>query len=250
MKIVTFNLRCMYKGDGINSFVHRAVLLADKIEDEKPDVVAFQEVKAPSLKILERLLPDYILVGQLRDADYGGEGLYTAIRKDTCQVLGFETIWLSPTPYVPGSRFENQSRFPRICLQAMVRHYESGQVIRLFNLHLDHISEEAKVLGMEAALSYAEEFKNKGNFPYVVLGDFNAHPDSNVVKLCLKKELSDVTADIPTSFHKFGEVASKIDYILMSGEISEKVKNVQAWTQEENGIYLSDHYPICAELNL
>ena len=41
MKIVTFNLRSRYKGDGINSFVHRAVLLCDKIEEERPDIIAF-----------------------------------------------------------------------------------------------------------------------------------------------------------------------------------------------------------------
>ncbi len=248
MKIVTFNLRSRYKGDGINSFVHRAVLIFDKIEEEKPDVIAFQEVKQPHLKILERLLTDYVFVGQFRDEKYAGEGLYTAVRKDTCQVLGFESVWLSPTPYLPGSRYENQSSCPRICLQTMVRSYESGEVIRVFNLHLDHISEEAKLSGMEAALSFTEEFKRKGNHPYIILGDFNACPDSEVIRMCLREELSDVTEKIPVSFHKFGDKAVKIDYIFMSREIAEKAKNVQVWADEENGIYLSDHYPICAEI--
>lgn len=248
MKIVTFNLRSRYKGDGINSFVHRAVLIFDKIEEERPDVIAFQEVKEPHLKVLERLLPDYVFVGQFRNENYEGEGLYTAVRKDSCHVLGFETIWLSPTPYLPGSRYENQSSCPRICLQTMVRSYANGEIIRIFNLHLDHISEEAKLCGMEAALSYAEAFKSKGNHPYVVLGDFNVCPDSEVIKMCLNRELFDVTEKIPVSFHKFGEKSAKIDYIFMSREIAEKAKNVQAWTEEENGIYLSDHYPICAEI--
>ena len=62
MKITTFNLRCVYRGDGINSFVHRAVPLCDKINEEKPDVIAFQEVTVDSLRILEKLLTEYILV--------------------------------------------------------------------------------------------------------------------------------------------------------------------------------------------
>ena len=205
-------------------------------------------MKVPHLKILERLLPDYVLVGQFRDENYGGEGLYTAVRKDTYQVLGFETIWLSPTPYLPGSRYENQSICPRICLQTMVRSCESGDVIRIFNLHLDHISEEAKLCGMEAALSYTEEFKSKGNHPYVILGDFNSYPNSEVIRLCLDRDLFDVTEKIPVSFHKFGTTTVKIDYIFMSREIAGKAKNVQVWAEEENGIYLSDHYPICAEI--
>lgn len=248
MKIVTFNLRSRYKGDGINSFVHRAVLIFEKIAEEQPDVIAFQEVKEPSLKILERLLSEYLFVGQFRSENYAGEGLYTAVKKDTCQVLGFESVWLSPTPYLPGSRYENQSSCPRICQQTMVRNLESGEIIRVFNLHLDHVSEEAKLRGMKATLDYTENFKSQGNHPYVILGDFNSYPDSAVVKMCLENALSDVSHKIPVSFHKFGEMASKIDYIFMSDKLAEKVKNVQAWIEEENGIYLSDHYPICAEI--
>ena len=52
MKIATINQRCVYKKDGNQSFIHRAVFLCDKIESEKPDVIGFQEVVASSLKAL------------------------------------------------------------------------------------------------------------------------------------------------------------------------------------------------------
>ena len=44
MKITTFNIRCKFDTDGINSFVHRAGFIFHKIQKEKPDVIAFQEV--------------------------------------------------------------------------------------------------------------------------------------------------------------------------------------------------------------
>ena len=44
MKIVTFNLDCCWDGaEGINSFIHRAGMIYERINAEKPDIIAFQE---------------------------------------------------------------------------------------------------------------------------------------------------------------------------------------------------------------
>ncbi len=248
MKIVTFNLRCLYNGDGVNSLMHRAFLIYDKVKEEKPDVVAFQEVREKSLEVLEKLfLDEYVFVGQLREENYSEEGLYTMVRRETCQVLGFETIWLSPTPYVVASRFENQSVCSRICTQTLVRHKESGKVMNFFNIHLDHISEEARVLGVKCAFEFIEEHTKKRNCPLVLLGDFNALPDSETIKLC-KEKFVEATEKVETTFHDFGKKAAKIDYIFVSEELKNEVKDVKIWDNCENGIYLSDHYPI--EVNL
>ena len=248
MKIATINQRCVYNKDGNQSFVHRGIILCDKIESEKPDVIGFQEVTPLSIKVLEKLLPEYLFVGQFRSKKYDGEGLFTAVRKETCDVLGFETIWLSPTPYVAGSRFENQSNCPRICVEAKIRHRESGKVFRLYNIHLDHISDEARVLGMEVAFNFIDSFKDGA--PIVVLGDFNAEPDSKTIEMCnARKDISDVTTHIPATFHGFGKCDTmKIDYIYLSKELADCVKNTVAWDDQVNGVSLSDHYPICTEL--
>lgn len=249
MKIATINQRCVYKKDGNQSFIHRGIFLCDKIKEEAPDVIGFQEITTGSLKVLEKLLPEYIFVGQFRSENYDGEGLFTAVRKDTCSLLGFETVWLSPTPYVPGSRYENQSHCPRICVEAKIRHNESGKVFRLYNLHLDHISDEARILGMEAAFKFVDSFKDGA--PIVILGDFNAKPDSKTIEMCnAQKDMRDVTKNIPVTFHGYGQQAIKIDYIYMSTELAEKVTSVEAWTDKSYDIWLSDHYPVCAELEL
>lgn len=257
MKIATINQRCVYKKDGNQSFIHRAVFLCDKIESEKPDVIGFQEVIASSLKVFEKLLPEYIFVGQLRGANYDGEGLYVAIRKETCDLLGFETVWLSPTPYVPGSRFENQSDCPRTCLEVKVRHRASGMVFRLYDIHLDHISDEARVLGIKATFEFIDSFKKDGA-PIVLLGDFNAFPNSKTIAICnAREDIREVTADIPYTFHCFGKYGGesdrpmeKIDYIYMSHELADKVTNVCAWEDKSYDIWLSDHFPVCAELDV
>ena len=84
MKIVTFNLRCWWaEEDEINNFLHRLGLISERIHQDLPDVIGFQEVGARQYVYLERLLPEYTLVGQLRNADFTGEGLYVAARKET-----------------------------------------------------------------------------------------------------------------------------------------------------------------------
>ena len=55
MKIVSFNLRCVWKGDGINAFIFRAGMIYDKIIREMPDVLAFQEMSVDHLKLLRRM---------------------------------------------------------------------------------------------------------------------------------------------------------------------------------------------------
>ena len=248
MTIVTINQRCVYNRDGIQSFVHRGIILCDKIESERPDVIGFQEVTPKSITVLERLLPDYTFVGQFRSENFDVEGLFIAVRKDTCDVLGFETVWLSPTPYVPGSRFENQSNCPRICVEAKIRHRESGKIFRVYDLHLDHVSDEARLLGIKSAFEFIDSFKDDA--PIVILGDFNAKPEENTMALCnSRSDIRDVTAHIPETFHGYGECEPmKIDYIYMSNELADKVKNTCIWDDQVNGIWLSDHYPVATEV--
>lgn len=253
MKVVTWNLRSVYIGDGINGFIHRAGMICKKILDEMPEVIAFQEVIEPTLPVMERMLPEYLFVGHFRNADYGGEGVFTAIRKDCVQLLGSEVIWISPTPYVAGSRFENQSPCPRVCLMTQLRCKETGKIFRVFNLHLDHESEEARVEGMKCVCNFIKEYNDKIEYPLFLLGDFNASPDSEVHKVCNNfGGLSELTGHIKNTFHNFGgDVGApfrKIDYIYVSDELKSEIKKTEAWEDVIEGIYLSDHYPICTEI--
>ena len=252
--IVSYNIRTVYDGrDGINNFIHRAGFVYDKIQAEIPDIIGFQEMKQQHKDMLDRLLAEYVIVGHLRNENYDGEGVYTAIRKDKYQILGFEMRWLSPTPFVPGSRFENQSVCPRTCLMTLVRHLETGKVFRVYNLHLDHISEEARVLGIKSAFEFIDELNSKYKLPYALLGDFNARPDSEVIRICNSRgDIRDVTSHIPVTYHQFGQKEEdvKIDYIYLSDELANNVTDVKIWDDEKNGIYLSDHYPVCANLSI
>ncbi|MBQ8357492.1 MAG: endonuclease/exonuclease/phosphatase family protein [Clostridia bacterium] len=251
MKIVSYNIRNQYAHDGINAFIHRAGAIYEKINAEKPDVIAFQEMTDKHLKLMETLFPEYTFVGLLRHKGYTGEGLYIAARRETFTILGFDTIFLSPTPYIPASRYEMQSPHPRICLETHLLHKETGKELRVFDLHLDHHRTEAQMLGMKDTLTYIDSFQAKRSLPFVLLGDFNVRPDSEEIALCnARPDMTDITAEIPSTFHGYGKCSAKIDYIYMSKDIAEQVTSVKIWDDEHAGIYLSDHYPVCAELEL
>ena len=54
MKIVTWNVRCPWKNDdGKNAFIHRAGFIYDKIMQEKPEIIGFQEVVDKSLELMK-----------------------------------------------------------------------------------------------------------------------------------------------------------------------------------------------------
>lgn len=251
IKIVTFNLRTWCE-DGNNHFMHRIGMIFKKIQEELPDIIAFQEVMPQQHIYLQRLLTEYTLVGQFRNADFLGEGIYVAVKKDSFQVLAYNTFWLSPMPYVPASRFEEQSMCPRICSVVRVRHIATGEIFRIFNLHLDHVGEEARVKGMQCILDELVTLNEVAEFPAVILGDFNAEPDSATIALCNHFDqypLTDVTGKFPYTFHGYDRWPhEKIDYIFLSEKLAKNVTEVRLWDDVHEGIYLSDHYPICAEI--
>ena len=254
VKIVTFNLRVRWDNDGINSFIHRVGLIYEKISEQQPDIVAFQEVKPRHLELLEKLMPEYLFVGHGGSESYGGEQVCTAVCRSACLLCGFEVFWLGPEPHVPGSRFEGQSKHPRTCLFAHIRHRESGRMLRVYNTHLDHQSSQAALRGMECVLKrIGEDAARVGDV--VLLGDFNEVPDGAALARCKAHQsprLLDMSEYIPYTYHGFGtkDAFLKIDYIFASEGLLDSVRRVETWEDQKNGIYLSDHYPICAVLDI
>ena len=87
--------------------------------------------------------------------------------------------------------------------------------------------------------------------PVVLCGDFNAWPDGEEIKVFDNfPGYTNATEGIGITFHGYMRTSHPecIDYIFLRGPISSS--HVEKWTDEENGVFLSDHYPVCAELTL
>ena len=248
IKIVTYNLRSVWKGDGINGFIHRAGMIFDKINKELPDIIAFQEAIPEHVNFLKTAFPMYHFTGHGRELGYDGEGVFTAILKETMMEVGNETVWISPTPYIIASKFEKQSACSRACHITQVRNRKNGNLYRIFNIHLDHEYEEARVEGIKCVLDFVDKKNSELKVPTVILGDFNAEPTHKPIAICnTHGEYTDITSHIPFTFHNYGREQTKIDYIYVDDTLKSRLQSVYIWDDVDNGIYLSDHYPICAE---
>ena len=221
-------------------------MIAKALSREEFDIIGFQEVLPHIHPWLHEHLEGYTVVGCGREGDRDGEGTPIAYKSDKFYLFSFDTFWLSPTPAVPGSRFlRDQSGCPRVCSVAVLIDKATHGIVRVYNTHLDHVGENARKKGMSVVLKrIAKDGKLFPDSHVVLMGDFNAYPDSPFLQNI--DGLTDVTAHIPVTFHAYNnpKAFGKIDYIYTDM----KAENVRILDDEREGVYLSDHYPVAAEL--
>ena len=249
MKLVTFNIRLDWNRDSENNFCFRKPLILKKIRQESPDIICFQEVLPHVAHWLKESLPEYYIVGCPRGADLQDEQACIAYRATRFNLLKLDSYWLSHTPNIPGSRYPEQSPCPRICTQVTLQDLATGKVFRLANTHLDHEGHKARILGAKQIIERmkAEDFFSGA--PAILVGDLNAEPDSIEIQYITNNfGLRNLAQDVGITYHGFHKVdmPAQIDYIFVTEEIS--CDTVEKWTDNVNGVYLSDHYPVCAEI--
>ena len=251
MKFVTFNIRCDFGQDGDNSFCYRQPLIVKKIAAEQPDILCFQEVLPHVAQWLKETLTDYVVVGCGRDVDLKGEQMTVAFKRDKFNLIEMRTFWLSETPYVPGSRYAEQSDCPRTCTEVVLFEHASGKVLRVVNTHLDRVGVGARVLGLRQILKHLENVVLFPEAATVLCGDFNAWPTGDEMKVFDEfSGYTNATDGIGITYHGYKRTShpEAIDYIFTKGPIA--FANVMKWEDEENGVFLSDQYPVYAELEL
>ncbi len=247
IKVMTFNLRVTAKSDGINCFPCRKERILTCLEKESPDLIGFQEAGDDARFFLREALSDrYVVLGCGRNGNYRGESCLIAYRKDSFELVNFSTRFLSDTPTVPGSRYENsdQSRCPRLFAHAELSG-EEGTVFHFINTHLDHKGVEARSLGMKQILAYARELSGT----VILTGDMNARPKEECILLAKEAGLCDTTEEISHTFHGFGAHTEgvKIDYIFTNAPF-EKGRRVEDLPVD--GVYISDHYPLTSSVEI
>jgi endonuclease/exonuclease/phosphatase family metal-dependent hydrolase len=255
LKIVTFNLRCVWEGDGINGFVDRGPGVVEKIRSVRPHVIGFQEGIERSVAYLRENLPEYEIVFNQRNADLCGEGMATAYLRGEITLLSSDFFWLSETPDEPGTSYKG-SGCPRLCQHALLRRESDGMLFRFYNTHLDFINDDIRFSSMKQILSFAAADHTRfAKTPVFLTGDMNALPNEESMKLAGSFEpfaMTDLTKDVGDTFHGYGdpEKLCKIDYVFADAETAKRPSSARRWTEEKNGVYLSDHYPVEVDIEL
>lgn len=247
MKFVTFNIRYDCGRDGRNNFKFRKPLILRKIRQEEPDIICFQEVLPHVALWLKQSLREYYIIGCPRSETLEDEQVCIAFRSDRYNLMKMDTFWLSDTPYLPGSRYPEQSICPRTCTEAVFQELSSCQVFRVINTHFDHMGSEARLSSARQIVQRIQDETFFPDVPVIFTGDLNAEPDSPEIQL-LAENMTLLTRDSGITYHGFGcPTPVQIDYIFTKGPV--RCKCPEKWMDEKNGLYLSDHYPVCAEIS-
>ena len=258
-KVMSFNLRVEADIDGINHLDNRKGKILDAIAKEAPDLIGFQEARDGTRAWLRDTLNDYTVVGCGRYENYRGESAPLAFRKDRFEMVSMESFWLSSTPKIPASLYagSDQSTCPRIATAVVLKPIDGDALLLFVNTHTDHKGALSRSLASTQLLEYLSQKA----LPCILTGDFNASPDSVEMQMltsCNAFPMTDATSGITETYHAFGKIFTdpefaakdiKIDYVFtnMPTDINESyaVTDVPV-----NGVYISDHRPVVAFVEL
>ena len=251
VRLSTYNLRVACD-KAPNDWESRLPRILRLLESEQFDVFGTQEG-------LKRQIDDlvsgtrYAYIGVGRD-DFGASGEHCAIffDPDRLECVKGGTFALSETPDVPGSKSWG-TECPRIATWGFFHDKVVGRDFCLYNTHLDHVSESARIHGIQLVLDHA--MGNCGGLPLVLTGDFNAHPGSATCRFASSR-LKDASKLAPKrhpgpgiTWHGYGMDRpgnDVIDYIYLSQGI--RVRDYYIDERTFGGQFASDHYAVVADL--
>ncbi len=262
LKVISYNIRYGTAKDGDNSWELRKTATPAMIESLKPDLLGLQEAYRFQIDYILENCPDYAFYGVGRD-DGGEAGEHTAVFYNT-KVFKFidgQNFWLSETPEVPSCGWD--SRHHRTATVVYLEHLETGRRLYYVNTHLDHKGVDARRNGLQLIVDRIDAINTEG-VPMILTGDFNmTKSDPSILPLegrLLDARVSAVKTDTLYSFndwvnayeaaqpeHLYGRDDNRIDYIYYSPQ--GKCNLYETDTTTYLGIpYISDHYPIIAEI--
>ncbi len=251
IKAMSCNVRCITDNDkGVKNWYYRADLLMDDIEGEAPGIIGFQEVTPKQYAYLVDCLPQYESDIVYRDNSKKSEGCPVFYHTELYEKVDMGSFWLSETPEVMSKDWG--SACYRICNYVILKDRTSGKEFVIFNTHLDHISDEARIKGIGVVLDKIKAF---GGLPSVIMGDLNAEEGSETYNSVTQSFLDARYAAPETTdsytYQNWGNMGSakRIDYFMISKE-GIKVQRYNVVPALHDGVYSTDHCPITLEFTL
>ena len=255
LKMMTYNIRLDVASDGENAWPNRKDFFTSQIQFYSPDIFGVQEATPNQVIDIASVLSDYNKFGIGREEGGTGEACTIYYKKDRFKVLESNTFWLSETPNLVSRGWDAACN--RVCTYGLFKDLKTKQTFWVFNIHLDHIGEQARVKGVQLVLSKMKELNTK-KYPAFLMGDFNSEP--NTPQISEIKKVMDDTRDISQekpfgpagTFNNFNHnqpVTLLIDYIFISKNSKLKIKKHAVLSDSKDLKYPSDHLPVLIEID-
>jgi len=253
LRVMSYNIRNSHAKDGDNAWERRREATPEMLSDIQPDVFGIQEAYQEQVDYILEQCKDYKMVGVGRDDGVQkGEQMSVFYDANRIELLKWGTYWLSETPDEPSFGWDAACR--RTATWMLLEQKATGRRFYLVNTHLDHKGAVARKEGLALIYNNIQKMNPEG-YPMVLVGDFNVFPDDECLKdinsMMNSARFKSRDADPKGSFNGFGEFdidhLEKIDYIYYSGfNHSRRFKVVTS--SYAGKPYVSDHYPIYADL--
>lgn len=251
LRVASANVRCLSPTDlGKKSWFYRASLLLRVLGDEQPDVIGFQEVTRFHYAYLRKHLTGYDSVIAYRDDGFFSEGCPIFYNTERFTLTDKGSFWLSETPETSSKDWG--AAYPRVCSYVILCETVTDKPLVVFNTHLDHVSDEARIRGIGVVL---EKLRRFGDLPCVLMGDLNADEHSETYRAATESfdDAKYRTADPPTgpTYQNWGKALDRenIDYFLIS-KTGIAVQDYRILDTTFDGVYPSDHFPIALRITL
>lgn len=249
--MMSCNLRCLTPLDlGKKSWFYRADLITKDIESQAPGIIGFQEATRWQYQYMVDVLPGFDSVITYRDNSPIAEGCPIFYNTSLYTLVDKGSFWLSETPEVMSKDWGSECY--RVCSYVILTDNASGKDFVVFNTHLDHVSDEARIKGIAVVLDKIAQF---GGLPAVIMGDFNALEGSETYRSAtenfLDAQYEAAETMISHTYQNWGnpEKYKRLDYFMISktGILAQNYRVVPA---VHDGVYASDHCPIALTLTL
>ncbi len=263
MKVMTFNVLCSFcKPSEYGPWKERLTYVADLLHRHDPDLVGLQELAtAKEVEQFKEILPTH-------EAVYYSKGnlvypdatiLY---RRDRFELMESGAYWLSRTPDRPLSKgWKKGLQVPRLVVWATLKHRPDGRRVFFVNTHFDANRPNQR---HSAPLLLKRTAQRAADLPIIVVGDFNAKPESKAYEILTSAGPGDLllrnTYDLaeerrhPTKAKTLPpyDPAGRIDHLFVGGAGTWSVKT---WTVDRTVYgpkkrFPSDHRAMVAELVL
>ncbi len=258
-RILSCNIRVALDEDELKGvgWSSRRDICLQIIRDKNPDIISLQEVLKVQAEDFRKYFFAYQLIGfegpEMDAFETGYHGIAKnpiLFSKKKYELLTAGTYWLSETPLVAGSKSWDSAR-ARHANWIRIKDKISGREIRVINLHLDHVSGEARI--QQAKMVVEESAQYQSDFIQVLTGDFNTKFDSKVFGTVRahgwKESFEAINGEKEAGFtgHEFqgihyekGASKGRIDYIWYRGKVSPVATAIIK--DAVRGKYPSDHF--------
>jgi len=260
---MTFNIRTFnLEEDTPNLWMNRKDRLLATVLKYSPDIVGFQEVRdlGGQLDFLKDNLTDYNWCG---NSNYYGSDIALSVvaaetnivfyKKDRFTLVSWETKWLSETPDVISSGWDEDST-KRTYTRVVLKDNLSGQELNFINTHLDPGAPLSKE---KMSKRYSQLAKEDGR-PFIIIGDFNFAEGSTFYNFITADTLKDskhlaAESDTGGTYHSFKGTPSNpmpIDFVYVTESFFDVSSYKIIRDKSDEGLYPSDHFPVFVTLKL